>query len=88
MDKELVGWSSQRVVVNGSMSKWRLVTCIVLQRSVLEPMLFYVFTNDIDSGIKCTLSKFVDDTKQSSAVGTIEGRGAIQGDLDMLENCT
>ena len=38
--------------------------------SVLGPMLFVIFISYISSGIKCTLIKFVNDTKLCDVVDT------------------
>ena len=58
----------QRVVLNGQPSKWSLVEADVPQGSILGPLLFLVYINDLPQGLRCNAKLFADDTSLFSTI--------------------
>ena len=91
MGKKITDWirnwltnRKQRVVLNGCRSDWCDLVSGVPQGSVLGPLLFTVFINDIDDSIANKLLKFADDTKLVGPVSSVEEVNALRDDLRNL----
>ena len=74
----------QRVVVDGEVSNWKSVLSGVPQVSVLGPILFLIYINDLDDSITSNVLKFADDTKLFRKVNTDGDKQHLQNDLDIL----
>ena len=79
----LVG-RQQRVKVNGTLSDWADVTSGVPQGSVLGPVLFVVFMNDMPQRVQNFCSMYADDTKIYGPARTPQDYDSLQNDLDNL----
>ena len=75
---------TQRVVVNGTCSSPRGVTSGVPQGSVLGPILFLIYINDITSNIDSQLRLFADDCLFYRPINSPAGYKTFQDDLYKL----
>ena len=74
----------QRVVVDGEVSSWKSVLSGVPQGSVLGPILFLVYINDLEEGVTGKILKFADDTKLFRKTKEIGDKQKLQDDIDKL----
>ena len=76
----------QRVEVNGEFSQWHNVTSGIPQGSVLGPILFVVFINDLLDCVDSEVSMFADDTKLYRTIAHQSDIQTVQNDINNLFN--
>ena len=78
----------QKVRVNGEESEWAEVLSGIPQGSILGPILFSLFINDLPDGIRSLISLFADDTKIHQPLVSDDSSNQLQDDLELLEDWT
>ena len=91
MGNSIINWIEQwlndrrqRVVVDGEVSSWKPVLSGVPQGSVLGPILFLVYINDLEERVTGNILKFADDTKLFRKTKEIGDKQKLQDDIDKL----
>ena len=74
----------QRVVINGHSSEWTEVSSGVPQGSVLGPLLFILYVNDLPAQVNSFCKLFADDAKLYKDLQNLEDFESLQVDLDKL----
>ena len=68
---DFLRFRKQRVVLNGQISKWTSIEAGVLQGSILGPLLFLIYINDLSDDPSTNAKLFADDTSLFSVVRDI-----------------
>ena len=76
----------QQVRANGEVSDFRPVESGVPQGSILGPVLFTIFVNDIPAELETIISMYADDTKLYYALTSDSSINALISDLRKLED--
>jgi sarcosine oxidase/L-pipecolate oxidase len=87
----ILGWirdflanRKQKVVINGTCSDWTTVTSGIPQGSVLDPILFTIYINDLPDVVQNVATLFADDTKVYAVVNKEEEQHSLQNDINNL----
>ena len=69
----------QRTVLNGQSSNWGDISAGVPQGSILGPLIFFMYINDLAIDLKCNVKLFADDT---SLFTVVEDSNAAASDMN------
>ncbi len=83
--KDFLNDRRQKVIVNGEESQWQGVLSGVPQGSVIGPLLFIIFINDMPETCSSFIQMFADDAKVFAEVNCDMQNAHLQQDLDSLQ---
>ena len=70
--RDFLNERKQRVVLNGQFSTWNNVNAGVPQGSILDPLLFLIYINDLTEGLSSNTKLFADGTSLFSVIHDIQ----------------
>ena len=76
---------TERVLVDGSYSEWSTVHSRVPQGTVLGPLLFLLYINDLPDCINSQVGLFAEDCLVYRKISSFDDQLALQRDLDAFE---
>ena len=77
----------QRVVINGQASIWKNVTAEVPRGSIIGPLFFLVYINDLSKGLSTNAKLFAHVTSFFSVIhGSQTSANVFNKDLEMIHN--
>lgn len=84
--EDFLSQRNQKVIINGTSSKVASVTSGIPQGSVLGPVLFVMYINDMPAEVQNPIRLFADDTKIYTRSDNPESVVSLQEDLDKLQD--
>ena len=73
-----------RTVVKDEKSEWSEVKCRIPQGSVLAPIMFLIYVNDMTKGVSSYISLFADDAKLLRKIGNHKDFEKLQNDINTM----
>ena len=84
---DFLSFRKQRVVLNGQVSQWTNIEAGVPQGSILGPLLFFIYINDLSDDLSTNAKLFADDTSIFSVVRNINTSAThLNNDLRKISN--